>query len=108
MNTTYISQPHISIDMYGTESIKKNPIKHPYWVGASMVVTIDPRHIERLEIDADTFFEEKPVENGILLERRTLSKEQNKHHTNDTSIRKSTDSLGHRLANLKPSEPRNP
>jgi hypothetical protein len=38
-----------------------------------MVVAIDPIHVQRLGIDEDTFFEEKPVENGILLEMRKLS-----------------------------------
>jgi hypothetical protein len=65
---------------------KRNPVKHPYYVGTSMVVTIDPRHIERLEIDADTFFEEKPIENGILLERLRLTKGHDKNE-NEKKLR---------------------
>lgn len=57
-----------------------NPIKHPLYVGTSMVVAIDAVHVQRLGIDEDTFFEEKPVENGILLEMRKLSvQEENRN-----------------------------
>jgi hypothetical protein len=52
---------------------KRNPIKKANQVGTSVVVTIDPIHVRRLHIDEDTFFEEKPVDNGILLEVRKLS-----------------------------------
>ena len=57
----------------------KNPIKKIHYVGSSAVLTIDPEHVKRLHIDALTFFEEKPVENGILLEIRKfiiLAKEE--------------------------------
>jgi hypothetical protein len=50
----------------------KNPIKRVHYVGTSAVVTIDQSHIRRLSIDEFTFFEEKPIENGIQLEIRKL------------------------------------
>jgi hypothetical protein len=36
-------------------------------VGSSVVLTLDPTHVRRLQIDDSTFFVEKPVEDGILL-----------------------------------------
>jgi hypothetical protein len=50
----------------------RNPVRQAHFVGSSVVVTIDPRHVKRLSIDDFTFFEEKAVENGILLEVRKL------------------------------------
>jgi hypothetical protein len=58
-----------------------NPTKPIYFIGTSAVLTIAQSHVKRLGIDELTFFEEKPVENGILLEMRKLqcpSKEENK------------------------------
>ena len=51
---------------------KKNPIRKVHYVGTSAVLTIDQTHIRRLGVDEFTFFEEKPVENGIHLEMRKL------------------------------------
>lgn len=51
----------------------KNPVRQAHFVGSSVVVTIDPKHVKRLCIDDFTFFEEKPVDNGILLEVRKLT-----------------------------------
>lgn len=51
----------------------KNPVGQAHYVGSSVVVTIDPKHVKRLCIDDFTFFEEKPVDNGILLEVRKLT-----------------------------------
>jgi hypothetical protein len=51
---------------------KKNPIKRVHYVGTSAVLTIDQYHVKRLGIDELTFFEEKEVDNGILLELRKL------------------------------------
>jgi hypothetical protein len=53
-------------------SQQKNPIRKIHYVGSSAVLTIDQSHIRRLGIDEFTFFEEKPIENGIQLEVRKL------------------------------------
>ncbi|MGC1134745.1 MAG: hypothetical protein WA941_18100 [Nitrososphaeraceae archaeon] len=44
------------------------PIRKAHFVGTSVVVTIDPSLVKRLAIDDLTFFLQKPVENGIMLE----------------------------------------
>jgi hypothetical protein len=51
----------------------KEPIKKAHHVGASVVLTIDHSHVKRLGIDDMTFFIQKPIENGILLEMRKLN-----------------------------------
>jgi hypothetical protein len=48
--------------------ILKNPMKKAQFVGTSVVVTIHPSHVKRLGIDDLTFFLQKPIENGIVLE----------------------------------------
>jgi hypothetical protein len=48
----------------------RNPIKKAHYVGTSIVVTIDHAHVKRLRIDDMTFFIQKPIENGIILELR--------------------------------------
>jgi hypothetical protein len=48
----------------------RNPIKKAHHVGTSIVVTIDQIHVKRLCIDDMTFFVQKPIENGIILELR--------------------------------------
>jgi hypothetical protein len=40
-------------------------------------VTIDPIHVQRLAIDELTFFVQKPIENGIVLEMRKLETSRN-------------------------------
>jgi hypothetical protein len=59
-----------------TNIITKQQVKHPvgkaHHVGTSVVVTLHPSHVKRLEIDDFTFFIQKPVENGILLQMRKL------------------------------------
>jgi hypothetical protein len=52
---------------------EKYPIRKAHFIGTSVVLTLDPGHVKRLNIDEFTFFQEKPVENGILLEKLTLS-----------------------------------
>ena len=54
----------------------KYPIRKAHYVGTSVVLTLDPTHVKRLSIDEMTFFIQKPIENGIILERRELSTEQ--------------------------------
>lgn len=49
------------------------PIRRAHMVGASVVVTIDPTHVRRLGIDDWTFFIQKGIENGIVLEMRKLT-----------------------------------
>jgi hypothetical protein len=48
----------------------RNPVRKAHFVGTSIVVTIDPSHVKRLSIDDLTFFIQKPIENGIILELR--------------------------------------
>jgi hypothetical protein len=49
------------------------PVRRAHLVGSSFVVTIDPSHVKRLGIDELTFFVQKPIKGGILLELRKLS-----------------------------------
>ena len=49
------------------EKQQKYPIKKAHYVGTSVVLTIDPSHVDRLQIDEATFFIQKPVKGGILL-----------------------------------------
>ena len=51
---------------------KRYPTKRLHYVGSSAVLTIDQSHIRRLGIDEFTFFEDRPIENGIHLEMRKL------------------------------------
>jgi hypothetical protein len=51
----------------------KLPIKKTHLVGTSWVVTLDPSHVKRLQIDDMTFFIQKPIENGIILEMCKLN-----------------------------------
>jgi hypothetical protein len=51
----------------------KHPVRQAHFAGSSVVVTIDPKHVKRLRIDDYTFFEEKAVDNGILLKVRKLA-----------------------------------
>jgi hypothetical protein len=53
-------------------NITKDPIRKAHLVGSSMVLTLDPVHVRRLGIDKHTFFVQKPVEDGILLQRCKL------------------------------------
>ena len=48
----------------------KIPIRRAHFVGTSVVVTIDHTHVERLAIDDMTFFIQRSIENGIVLEMR--------------------------------------
>ena len=52
---------------------EKNILKKPRHIGNSIVITIAPMHVARLAIDDSTFFEQKAVPNGILLEMRKLA-----------------------------------
>jgi hypothetical protein len=53
-------------------NITKDPIRKAHLVGSSVVLTLDPRHVRRLGIDEFTFFVQKPVEEGILLQKCKL------------------------------------
>ncbi len=55
-----------------TTNKNRYPLNRIRYVGGSALLTIDPMHIKRLKIDSLTFFEEEPVENGILLKMRKL------------------------------------
>jgi hypothetical protein len=54
------------------EAANGPPIKRAHYVGSSIVITIDREHIKRLNIDGLTFFIQKPIENGIILEMRKI------------------------------------
>ena len=49
------------------------PLRRAHYVGTSVVVTINPSHIKRLNIDDYTYFEQVQKENGIILEKRRFS-----------------------------------
>jgi hypothetical protein len=51
----------------------KHPIRRAHYVGSSVVLTIDPSHVKRLSIDELSFFVQKPIENGIVLEMHKFS-----------------------------------
>jgi hypothetical protein len=57
----------------GNQNTSEDPVKKIYYAGSSVAITIDPKYVKRLKIDGLTFFVQKPVENGILLEKRKLS-----------------------------------
>jgi len=48
------------------------PVRKAHYVGTSVVLTLDPSHVKRLKIDELTFFIQKPVENGIVLEMHKI------------------------------------
>ena len=52
---------------------KSFPLRRAHFVGTSVVVTIDPTHVKRLQIDDLTFFIQKPIEDGILMEIKKLA-----------------------------------
>jgi hypothetical protein len=54
--------------MEATHKPKGFPLRRAHFVGTSVVVTIDPTHVRRLEIDDMTFFVQKPTANGIFFE----------------------------------------
>jgi hypothetical protein len=57
-----------------TTSQKTNPpIRKAHLVGTSVVITIDPSHVKRLNIDTHTFFVQKPIKDGILLQSYKLT-----------------------------------
>jgi hypothetical protein len=56
--------------MLQTSKPDKDPLKRAHHIGSSVVITIDQQHVARLEIDDMTFFVQRPIENGILLEMR--------------------------------------
>jgi hypothetical protein len=56
--------------MITTNENKENAIRKVHYVGSSVVLTIDRSHVKQLRIDDMTFFIQKPIENGIILELR--------------------------------------
>jgi hypothetical protein len=55
-------------------TIKSNryPVKKAHHIGTSVVLTLDPTHVKRLNIDELTFFIQKPFANGIILEMHKI------------------------------------
>ena len=72
----------------------KYPIRKVYYVGTYGVLTLDLTHVKRLSMDKMTFFIQKPVGNGIIIEKRRLDTEQEnldwQYH--DRSLRKGSTS----------------
>jgi hypothetical protein len=58
----------------------KDPVKRAHHVGTSVVITIDQCHVVRLGIDDMTFFVQRPMENGILLEMRKFDVKKEEHN----------------------------
>ena len=52
---------------------KSLPLRCAHFVSTSVVVTIDPMHVKRLQIDDSTFFIQKPVQDGIFMEMKKLA-----------------------------------
>jgi hypothetical protein len=48
------------------------PVRKAHYVGTSVVVTLDPTHVKRLNIDDLTFFIQKPFTNGIILQMHKI------------------------------------
>ena len=51
----------------------KIPVRKAHYVGTSEVITIDPIHVKRLAIDEMTYFIQRPMRDGIVLELRRLA-----------------------------------
>jgi hypothetical protein len=71
-------------------NIIKDPIRKAHFVGSSVVLTLDPIHVKRLGIDDSTFFVQKPVEDGILLQRCELqfgTKNETRSQSADIAIK---------------------
>ena len=62
---------------------KTFPLRRAHFVGTSVVVTIDPTHVKRLDIDDMTFFIQRPTENGIILELRKFESLTDDEDKND-------------------------
>jgi hypothetical protein len=58
----------------------KDPLKRAHHIGTSVVITIDQCHVARLGIDDMTFFVQRPIENGILLEMRKFDVNWDQHN----------------------------
>ena len=69
----------------------KPPVKKAHYVGSSIVITLDRQHVKRLNIDGLTFFIQKPIENGILLEMHKLDSDI-KNRTEENEV--NSDTLG--------------
>jgi hypothetical protein len=65
------------------EALKKDPLRRAHFVGTSVVVTIDPIHVRRLAIDDMTFFVQRPIENGIVLEMHRLDTDNQRSASNN-------------------------
>jgi hypothetical protein len=66
----------------------RHPIRKAHTVGSSVVITIDPTHVRRLKIDNMTFFVQRSIQNGILLEIRSLqdSKDESEEDAVDGKV----------------------
>jgi hypothetical protein len=66
----------------------KYPIRKAHTVGSSVVITIDPSHVRRLKIDNLTFFVQRSIRNGILLEIMRLqdSKDESEEDVNTRNV----------------------
>jgi hypothetical protein len=92
---------------------QRYPIRKAHYVGSSVVVTIDVSHVKRLNIDELTFFVQKPIEKGIVLEMHKIDTsyetfhKADSEHGNQDDVRRATGTTGdlhnvrHEKAGLK-------
>jgi hypothetical protein len=66
---------------------QRYPIRKAHYVGSSVVLTIDVSHVKRLNIDELTFFVQKPIEKGIVLEIHKIDTVNETFHRDDDSER---------------------
>ncbi len=52
--------------------VNKKHIRKIHRVGSSTTITIDPSIVNLLKIDEMTFFDQKPTDNGIIMEMLSL------------------------------------
>ena len=85
----------------------KLPTKRAHYIGSSMVVTLDPTHVKRLNIDELTFFVQKPIENGIVLEMRKFDTDnaRNEYLQTDSRVEASNQSALLRTRTASESDP---
>ena len=69
----------------------KDPIRKAHSVRSSVVVTIDPSHVKRLKINSMTFFVQRPIHNGILLEIKRLQDSKDELKEDENKMRNVVD-----------------
>ena len=67
------------------------PVRKIHFVGTSAVLTINQRHVRRLKIDELTFFVQRPIQNGILLEIKRLQDSKDELKEDENKMRNVVD-----------------